>query len=96
MRLNVTKLLGYADCRAIAFMCNKSNALCPGSMLEYIFFTPDFLYSVSIFSTHIEKNQSVGGAKTGVSQEKRSDTPASRTWLVPHDPCSQRGANPQR
>ena len=29
-------------------------------------------------------NQSVGGAKTGVPGEKPPDTPASRTWLVPH------------
>ena len=28
---------------------------------------------------------SVGGAKTGVPGEKPPDTPASRTWLVPHE-----------
>ena len=53
---------------------------------EHFFFTPDFFIfsftSLSSFFTHIEKNQSVGGAKTGVSREKRTDTPASRTWLV--------------
>ena len=36
------------------------------------------------FFTHIETNQSVGGAKTGVPGEKPPDTPASRTWLIPH------------
>ena len=40
--------------------------------------------SLSSFFTHIETNQSVGGAKTGVPGEKPPDTPASRTWLVPH------------
>ena len=40
--------------------------------------------SLSSFFTHIETNQSVGGAKTGVPGEKTPDTPASRTWLVPH------------
>ena len=34
--------------------------------------------------THIKTNQSVSGAKTGVPGEKPPDTPASRTWLVPH------------
>ena len=42
------------------------------------------LLSLSSFFTHIETNQSVGGAKTGVPGEKPPDTPASRTWLVPH------------
>ena len=46
MRLNITKLVGYANCRDIAFMCNKSNAVCPGSMLKYIFSLQIFLYSV--------------------------------------------------
>ena len=45
------------------------------------FFFFFFLFSVtslSSFFTHIEKDQSVGGAKTGVSGEKTPDTPASR------------------
>ena len=49
----------------------------------HIFFKFSFT-SLSSFFTHIEKNQSVGGAKTGVPGEKPPDTPASRTWLVPH------------
>ena len=40
--------------------------------------------SLSSFFTHIETNQLVGGAKTGVPGEKPPDTPASRTWLVSH------------
>ena len=49
-----------------------------------IFFFFIQLTSISSFFTHIETNQSVGGAKTGVPGEKPPDTPASRTWLVPH------------
>ena len=50
-----------------------------------IFFFFKFSFtSLSSFFTHIETNQSVGGAKTGVPGEKPPDTPASRTWLVPH------------
>ena len=53
--------------------------------------------SLSSFFTHIETNQSVGGAKTGVPGEKPPDTPASRTWLVSHmNSCPMRGANPHR
>ena len=53
--------------------------------------------SLSSFFTHIETNQSVGGAKTGVPGEKPPDTPASRTWLVSHmNLCPLRGANPHR
>ena len=48
--------------------------------------------SLSSFFTHIETNQSVGGAKTGVPGEKPPDTPASRTWLVSHmNSCPVRG-----
>ena len=53
---------------------------------KYFFFS-FFLFSLtslSSFFTHIETDQSVGGAKTGVPGKKPSDTPASRTWLVPH------------
>ena len=58
-------------------------------VLEKIFFFFFFFFlfsftSLSSFFTHIETNQSVGGAKTGVPGEKPPDTPASRTWLVPH------------
>ena len=49
----------------------------------FLFFLFSFT-SLSSFFTHIETNQSVGGAKTGVPGEKPPDTPASRTWLVPH------------
>ena len=49
----------------------------------FFFFLFSFT-SVSSFFTHIETDQSVGGAKTGVPGEKPPDTPASRTWLVPH------------
>ena len=42
-------------------------------------------FSVSVLRpSHIQTNQSVGGAKTGVPGEKPPDTPASRTWLGPH------------
>ena len=54
----------------------------------FLFFCFVFFNSVlrpfSSFFTHIETDQSVGGAKTGVPEEKPPDTPASRTWLVPH------------
>ena len=53
----------------------------------FFFFIFFFLFSFTSLSsifTHIEANQSVGGAKTGVPGEKPPDTPASRTWLVPH------------
>ena len=63
-----------------------------------VFFCFFFLFSftsLSSFFTHIETNQSVGGAKTGVPGEKPPDTPASRTWLVSHmNSCPVRGANP--
>ena len=50
--------------------------------------------SLSSFFTHMETNQSVGGAKTGVPAEKPPDTPASRTWLVSHmNLCPVRGTN---
>ena len=52
---------------------------------SFFFFVFLFSFtSLSSFFTHIETNQSVGGAKTGVPGEKPPDTPASRTWLVPH------------
>ena len=50
----------------------------------FIFFFKFSFTSLSSFFTHIETNQSVGGAKTGVPGEKPPDTPASRTWLVSH------------
>ena len=51
----------------------------------------------ALLFTHIETNQSVGGAKTAVPGEKPPDTPASRTWLVSHmNSCPVRGANPHR
>ena len=66
----------------------------------FFFFVVVFLFSYTSFSsffTHIETNQSVGGAKTGVPGGKQPDTPASRTWLVPHmNSCPVRGANPHR
>ena len=49
----------------------------------FVFFLFSFT-SLSSFFTHIETDQSVGGAKTGVPGEKPPDTPASSTWLVPH------------
>ena len=70
-----------------------------GNMLiQYFFFFFGFNFtSLSSFFTHIETNQSVGGAKTGVPGEKPPDTPASRTWLVSHmNSCPVRGANPHR
>ena len=39
--------------------------------------------SLSSFFTHIETDQSVGGAKTGVPGEKPPDTPASTFLLKP-------------
>ena len=50
----------------------------------FFFFFGFSFTSLSSFFTHIETNQSVGGAKTGVPGEKPPDTPASRTWLVSH------------
>ena len=50
----------------------------------FFFFFFFLIQFYSSFFTHIETNQSVGGAKTGVPGEKPPDTPASRTWLVPH------------
>ena len=59
-----------------------------------VFFFGFSFTSLSSFFTHIETNQSVGGAKTGVPGEKPPDTPASRTWLVSHmNSCPVRGAN---
>ena len=55
--------------------------------VEIIIIIIIFLFSftsLSSFFTHIETNQSVGGAKTGVPGEKPPDTPTSKTWLVPH------------
>ena len=64
------------------------------SLYSFFFFFFSFT-SLSSFFTHIETNQSVGGAKTGVPEEKPPDTPASRTWLVSHmNSCPVRGANP--
>ena len=54
---------------------------------KVVFFLFSFT-SLSSFFTHIETNQSVGGAKTGVPGEKPPDTPASRTYLVPHVTCA--------
>ena len=52
---------------------------------NFFFFFFGFSFtSLSSFFTHIETNQSVGGAKTGVPGEKPPDIPASRTWLVSH------------
>ena len=50
----------------------------------FFFFFGFSFTSLSSFFTHIETDQSIGGAKTGVPGEKPPDTPASRTWLVPH------------
>ena len=62
----------------------------------FFFFLIQFYVPFKLF-THIETNQSVGGAKTGVPGEKPPDTPASRTWLVSHmNSCPVRGANPHR
>ena len=68
------------------------------SIVAFFFFFFGFSFtSLSSFFTHIETNQSVGGAKTGVPREKPPDTPASRTWLVSHmNSCPVRGANPHR
>ena len=52
-------------------------------LLFFFFFLFSFT-SLSSFFTHIEMNQSVGGAKTGVPGEKPPDTTAGRTWLVSH------------
>ena len=67
-------------------------------LFYFIFFFFGFSFtSLSSFFTHIETNQSVGGAKTGVPGEKPPDTPASRTWLVSHmNSCPMRGANLHR
>ena len=80
-------------------MCKGGN---PNALKMKIFFFFFFFFgfsftSLSSFLTHIETNQSVGGAKTGVPGEKPPDTPASRTWLVSHmNSCPVRGANPHR
>ena len=49
-----------------------------------VFFFGFSFMSLSSFFTHIETNQLLGGTKTGIPGEKPPDTPASRTWLVPH------------
>ena len=59
------------------------------------FFLIQFYVPFKLF-THIETNQSVGGAKTGVPGEKPPDTPASRTWLVSHMNYELLGVNPHR
>ena len=61
-------------------------------VLSFFFFLFSFKSLSSLF-THIETNQSESVAKTGVPGEKPPDTPASRTWLVPHvnsAPCEAR------
>ena len=69
--------------------------ICP-FFFFFFFFLIQFS-SLSSFFTHIETNQSVGGAKTGVPGEIPPDTPASRTWLVSHmNSCPVPGANPHR
>ena len=63
----------------------------------FFFFFDSVLRPFQAFFTHIETNQSVGGAKTGVPGEKTPDTPASRTWLVSHmNSRPVLGANPHR
>ena len=62
--------------------CNVTSRSC-----FFLFFLIQFI-SLSSFFTHIEMNQSEGGAKYGVPGEKPPDTPASRTWLVPHVNCA--------
>ena len=65
------------------------------NVLGLFFFFLDSVLRLSSFFTHIETNQSVGGAKTGVPGEKPPDTPESRTWLVSHmNSCPVRGTNP--
>ena len=66
-------------------------------VLSFFFFFFFFFFFLLLFSftlfTHIETNQSESGAKTGVPGGKPPDTPASRTWLVPHvnsAPCEAR------
>ena len=62
-------------------------------LFYFFFFFDSVLRHFQAFFTHIETIQSVDGAKTGVSGEKSPDTPASRTWLVPHvtrAPCEAR------
>ena len=49
-----------------------------------IFFLFSFT-SLSSFFTHIETNQSVGGAKTGVPGEKPPDTPASNMACLTYE-----------
>ena len=49
------------------------------------FFLIQFYVPFKIFSAY-ETGQSVGGAKTGGPREKPPGTPASRTWLVSHEP----------
>ena len=76
----------------------KSSGPCKKKICFFFFGGGGFSFtSLSSFFTHIETNQSVGGAKTGVPGEKPPDTPASRTWLVSHmNSCPVRGANPHR
>ena len=66
-------------------LCVTKAMLCALAQCCYTFFSLQFFYiqfyvPFNLF-THIEKNQSVGGAKTGVSREKRTGTPASRLGL---------------
>ena len=79
----------FISLRMSSPLLKKQNA---GSQVFIVFFFFFFFFfffcfsftSLSSFFTHIETNQSIGGAKTGVPGEKPPDTPASRTWLVPH------------
>ena len=65
----------WASWLAIAAQWACNQMFC---FLFFVFFLFSFT-SLSSFYTHIETNQSVGGAKTGVPGEKPPDTPASRT-----------------
>ena len=56
----------------------------------FFFFFGFSFTSLSSFFTHIETNQSVGGAKTGVPGEKPPDTPASRTSTYEFVPRARR------
>ena len=51
--------------------------------LFFVFLFSQFNVPQDYFSSY-EKDQSVGGTKTGEPRENPPGIPASRTWLVPH------------
>ena len=80
----IIKLLGYADCKAIAFICNKSNALYLGSMLKYIFHSSFFIFSftsLSSFSLISRRINRLVGRKREYPEKKELTHPQAELGL---------------